>query len=205
MDNIKLITKCSTYDFEKLFKDTGRTWFDKRPYNLNIIGIRSKNKIKCTNVFDDCIIIDYHNNTYHTRKVYPITTKPGLYYLNHPANVYGTAILVPGQYIGAWELGKHKGKYEALVQKNPVKVYRDLNKDDYYDMNPETIDNGVFGINIHRSNEFVKSNLVDKWSAGCQVFASPKDYATFIGLCKKAAALYGNRFTYTLIDETELK
>ena len=72
-------------------------------------------------------------------------------------------------------------------------------------MNPETIDNGVFGINIHRSNEFVKSNLVDKWSAGCQVFASPKDYATFISLCKKAVALYGNRFTYTLIDETELK
>ena len=119
-------------------------------------------------------------------------------------NPKGTAILVPGQYRGCWQIGLHNGKYEALVQKKPVSVYRDGNKDLIYDLDPKKIDKGVFGINIHRSNPYGESATVDNWSAGCQVFASSKDFKEFMELCGKQKAMYGNSFTYTLLDEKDL-
>lgn len=41
----------------------------------------------------------------------------------------GTAILCPGQYVDAYEVGNHNGKYEALLQGRPVKVWRDYDRD----------------------------------------------------------------------------
>ena len=120
-------------------------------------------------------------------------------------NAKGTAILAPGQYRGCWELGKHKGQYKALVQKKNIKVYRDNNRNDVYDMLCHKTDTGVFGLNIHRSNEYRTSKYVDKYSAGCQVFANPKDFDAFIRLCEKQKQLYGNSFTYTLIDESDVR
>ena len=68
-----------------------------------------------------------------------------------------------------------------------------------------TINEGYFGINIHRSNPYDKSYLVEKWSAGCQVFQSVKDYDEFLDICKESAKLYGNSFTYTLLTEQEIR
>jgi hypothetical protein len=42
------------------------------------------------------------------------------------------------------------------------------------------------------------SKLVDKWSAGCQVFANSKDFAIFVDLSKKSGLKF---FTYTLLEE----
>ena len=67
------------------------------------------------------------------------------------------------------------------------------------------INKGFFGINIHRSNPYTESYLVDRWSAGCQVFKRVKDYNEFLELCKSSALIYGNSFTYTLITEKELR
>ena len=50
-----------------------------------------------------------------------------------------------------WRLGYHKG-YEALQQYSSAKVYRDNNKDDVFDLDPATFDEGMFGINLHRAN-----------------------------------------------------
>ena len=58
---------------------------------------------------------------------------------------------------------------------------------------------GKFGINIHKAGE--NSNEVNNWSAGCQVFKKSKDFAEFMELVKKQKNLYGNTFTYTLIDK----
>lgn len=83
---------------------------------------------------------------------WPITTKPGTTVLRRPVNSKGTAILVPGQYEGVYKLDLHAGKYLALCQRlGSVKVYRDNDKDDQYDLNPSTIEEGMFGINIHRA------------------------------------------------------
>lgn len=200
-----LYSKCLTYNFKKLFESKGYTWFDKGAYNLNIIGVRKKlynNKV--TNLYDDMLIVDYNTEVGHKRQLFNITTKPGLYYMQKLGNPKGTAILVPNQYRGCWQIGLHQGKYKALVQRKPVAVYRDGNKDDIFDLEPVSIQNGLFGINIHRSNETWTRNTIDQYSAGCQVFNNPTDFNAFLRLCEKQKAKYGNTFTYTLINEEDM-
>lgn len=205
MIKTSLYSKCFIYNFQKLFQQKGYAWFDKGAYNLNIIGIRKNNPSnKITNLYDDVIIIDYNTEVSHKRQIFNITTEPGTYYMKHLCNTNGTAILVPNQYRACWQLGLHQGKYKALVQRKPVSVYRDGNKDDVYNLEPITIQNGLFGINIHRSDKNQTRDTIDKYSAGCQVFNDPTDFNAFIRLCEKQKARYGNSFTYTLINEEDL-
>lgn len=197
-----------SYDFRKLFKSKGYVYFSNGLYNLNIIGIRTNKTNLVTNLFDDYLVVIYNSaikNGDHvtSRRIYPITTEPGLYYMNKPMNVKGAAILVPNQYRGAYRMDYYKG-YQALVQNRPVKVYRDNNKDNIYDLNPETIEEGMFGLNIHKSNDYKIAEKVNKWSAGCQVFSNPIDFKSFMTLCEKQKDNYGNSFTYTLLDEKDL-
>ena len=202
MINMAKEIKLRKYNFAKLFDKLGYAYFTNGNYNLNIIGIRTKGD-KVTNLFDDYLIIIYRNGQGRwTRKFYSITTDPGSTFMKNPSNPKGTAILVPGQYRGAWMIAKHRGKYNALCQRKSVKVYRDNNKDNIYDFKPETIDNGVFGINIHKAGN--ASKRVDNWSAGCQVFANDADFANFMEFCKKQKDIYGNTFTYTLLNEEDL-
>lgn len=192
-------------DIPATMKKKGYAFFTTGYYNLNIIGIRKDNKNAVNNKYDDVMVVIYKTKKGWSTHYYTITTEPGAYYMSKKlGNVKGTAILVPGQYRGCWEIGKHNGKYKALVQRKPVKVYRDGNMDDVYDMYPETINEGMFGINIHRSNEGFTRDTIDMYSAGCQVFNSPKEFGAFMTLCDKQAELYGNTFTYTLIDEKDL-
>ena len=198
-----LLTKCTAYNFEKLFKEKGYAWFTKGNYNLNIIGIRSNNNNKVTNKYDDILVVDYNTGNGHKRVCYTITTEPGKYYMQNLGNPKGTAILVPGQYRGCWQIGLHRGKYKALCQRKPVKVYRDANKNDIYDWDPATLDEGLFGINIHKAGKL--SKRVDTWSAGCQVFASETDFKCFMNYCQKQIDNgKGKTFTYTLLREEEL-
>lgn len=201
----QLYAKCKVCDFEKLFAKKGYAYFTKGNYNVNIIGVRSNQEGKVTNKFDDYLILIYNNDNGIVRKIYNITTEPGLKYIVKPTNGKGTAILVPGQYRGAYKIDKHRGKYDALCQRNkPVKVYRDNNKDLIYDYDPDTTDTGMFGINIHRSSEKFTSADVNGYSAGCQVFADPREFLSFMSVVKKSAAIYGNCFTYTLVTEDEI-
>ena len=109
--------------------------------------------------------------------------------------------MVEGQYRGSHTLGLHQGKYEALKQAKPVKVYRDANRDMTYD---ETkIAEGVFGINIHKAG--ADSTYVENWSEGCQVFKKSADFDAFMAICRKAAAIHGKSFTYTLIESADIK
>ena len=165
-----------------------------KPYNLNIVGIR--NKEGRVNHFDDWIMVAYESNGSWITDSFEATTLPGKPSLLNPVNKKGAAILVPGQYEGTFELGKHRGKYEALVQKRPVKVYRDNTKDLVYDLSK--IEEGFFGINIHRAS--LGSLVVGPESAGCQVIRRRIDYNYFIELCKKACDFWGNSFTYTLLE-----
>ena len=199
-----LFTKCTTYNFEKLFKDKGYAWFTKGSYNLNIIGIRSNNN-KVTDKYDDILVVDYNTDNGHKRVCYTITTEPGKYYMQNLCNPKGAAILVPGQYRGCWQIGLHHGKYKALCQRKAVKVYRDNNKDMIYNMTPKNIDKGIFGINIHRSNKTCICDTIDKYSAGCQVFNDPVEFNAFMRLCETQRKLYGNTFTYTLINEEDMQ
>lgn len=183
----------------------GYRWFETGNYNINIIGIRnSSTGARVTNKFDDQIHVLYKNKDRWFHKSYNATTDPGKHWLTTLLNPRGTAILVPGQYRGAYQIGKHQGRYEALVQRKAVRVYRDNNLDMKYDKDPSTIQSGLFGINIHRASSSVVSKLVDKWSAGCQVIASPRDYSEFMNIVKQSAKIWGNSFTYTLIESKDI-
>ena len=97
----------------------------------------------------------------------------------------------------------HRGKYLALCQRSGlVKVYRDKNKDNKLDMEPKTIQTGYFGINIHKAG--LKSEVIGGYSAGCQVFKNVSDFNTFLKLCQRSAELYGNNFSYSLLDTNDL-
>lgn len=203
--NTELYNKVKDYDFKSLFNKLGYAYFTKGSYNLNIIGIRSDQKNIVTNKFDDVLVVIYKNSNGWQRKIFSITTDPGLKTMLSPINKKGTAILAEGQYRGAYKLDKHNGKYKALCQRiKPVKVYRDNNKNKIYDFTPEIAEEGMFGINIHRSNETWTRETVDGYSAGCQVFNNPKEFKSFIYLCETAANLFGNSFTYTLLNENQL-
>jgi hypothetical protein len=115
-------------------------------------------------------------------------------------NSAGVARLVEGQYRGSHQLGLHQGKYEALRQKNNVKVYRDANKDMKYDENK--IQEGVFGINIHKAG--ANSTYVENWSEGCQVFKKSADFEEFMKIIRKSRDIHGNSFTYTLIETKDI-
>jgi len=78
----------------------------------------------------------------------------------------------------------------------------DANRDTTIDKDGE-IYTGIFGINIHRSNPSNQSQVVEKWSAGCQVFQKVADFNFFMNCCRKAAKIYGNSFTYTLLEEKD--
>ena len=201
----RLYAKCKSCDFKKLFEKKGYVYFEKGNYNMNIIGVRSNQNNKVTNKYDDCLVLIYNTETGWKRQIYSVTTEPGLSIMKAPSNAKGTAILAPGQYRGTYKIDKHNGKYDALCQRNKVvKVYRDNNRNEIYDYKPENIDTGMFGINIHRSNEFWTRDTVDGYSAGCQVFNDPKEFNSFMTLVKKSAAIFGNCFTYTLINEEDI-
>lgn len=200
-----LYSRCVSYNFEKLFKEKGYAWFTKGEYNVNIIGIRSNQNNKVTNKYDDILVIDYNTGIGHKRQIFRITTDPGLSYVKNSSSIKGVAILAPGQYRGTYKVDLHQGKYKALCQRlKPVKVYRDNNKDEVYDFIPESIESGMFGINIHRSHNSITVENVNKYSAGCQVFADPKEFVAFMRVIEKAKTIWGNSFTYTLINETDM-
>ena len=194
---------------ESTVKSKGYVWFEdtnNKGYDVNIVGIRnSDTEGRVTNHYDDTMTISYKVDGEWEFYSWPCTTDPGLYYLDHPANSDGCAILVPNQYRGVYQIDLHGGKYEALCQRNgQVQVYRDNNEDDIYDYNADTIQSGYFGINIHRSSAYSTSTYIDKYSAGCQVFANPDNFDDFMIICNKAKNIWGNSFTYTLIESKDI-
>lgn len=199
----KLLEKIKSADFSKILVNKGYVYFNKGKYNLNIIGVR-KSGDKVTNNFDDFIVVEYIDMYgIKTREVFAATTDPGLSSIINPISSKGCAILAPGQYRSCWKLGYHKGKYEAIVQYKPVKVYRDNNKDKVYDFDSKTIEEGIFGINIHKAGD--NSTIVNGWSAGCQVLARKKDFDKLMKLAHyQISQGHGKLFTYTLINEEDL-
>ena len=179
----------------------GFAYFSDGELNLNIIGVRqSSTGNKVTNLFDDFLTLSYNHNGVWVFKKWAATTDPGTKGVKEFHNAAGVARLVAGQYRGSHAIGLHQGKYEALKQAKNVKVYRDANKDMTYD--ESKIQEGVFGINIHKAG--ADSTYVENWSEGCQVFKKSADFDEFMLIVKKAAALHGNSFTYTLLNSNEI-
>ena len=185
----------------------GYKYFTGGDYVVNIIGVRNSDTHgKVTNAFDDCVTISFKEDGEWKFYCYQATTDPGSHWEKNLLNKKGVAILKPGQYRGSHKLRLHQGKYLALGQQKPVKVYRDNNRDGKYDLLEENIDEGIFGINIHRATGRAggKSVQVDKWSAGCQVIADNDDWHQFLDICQTAREKWGNSFSYTLLESKDI-
>jgi len=192
---------------EKAVESKGHKYFHHGAYNVNIVGVRNgATGDEITNKFDDCMTVSYKDDAgdWHFN-CWKCTTDPGKYWAEHLMNKDGVAILKEGQYRGSHMIGLHQGKYEALRQKGAVKVYRDKNLDDEYDLIEEDVQNGIFGINIHKAGSWKSGSVqVDKWSAGCQVFSKEDDFYDFMNIMYKARDRWGNSFSYTLINSNDI-
>ena len=194
---------------EAAVKSKGYAWFgdsENKGYDVNIVGVRnSSTEGRVTNHYDDNMTMSYKVDGEWKFYCWANTTDPGKYWIDHPSNSDGCAVLVPGQYRGVYKIDLHGGRYTALCQRNGrVSVYRDNNEDDVYDYDADSVQSGYFGINIHRSSAYQTGTYVDKYSAGCQVFADPDDFDDFMIICNKAKDVWGNKFTYTLIESKDI-
>jgi hypothetical protein len=189
---------------EKAVKAKGYVWFEdttNKGFDVNIVGVRNAaTGKKVTNVFDDVITVSYKDGGVWKYLEWANTTDPGKKGVEHFHNKDGVARLVEGQYRGSHAVGLHQGKYEALRQQKPLKVFRDANKDLVYDENKIT--EGIYGINIHKAGQ--DSTWVENWSEGCQVFKRVKDFDEFMKIVKKSKNIHGNSFTYTLINSADI-
>ncbi len=187
----------------------GYKWFNddsNKGYDVNIVGVRnSSTGKKVTNMFDDVITLSFKDeNGVWQYYEWLNTTDPGKKSILEWQKMGikgGCARLVPGQYKSTWSIDKHQGKYDALCQRHGnVKVYRDSDLDLEYDENKIT--EGMYGINIHKAGQ--DSTWVENWSAGCQVFKRVKDFDVFMKIIKKASKIHGNKFSYTLLESTDI-
>ena len=179
--------------------------FDAGAYDLNLIGIRSSNRNAGS--FDDLFCVAFKDEEgIWTTHWFACTCDPGLPWMASPSREDGTAILVPGQHRSSWGLGLHRQKYEALCQRvtgKDLPVYRDGNKDTVLDMDPDSIEFGMFGINIHRASGTRIAPKVGKYSAGCIVIQSPIDFDKLIELCHKQIEHHPTwtTFSFTLLED----
>lgn len=185
---------------DKTKKKGGLVW--DTPYFLNLVGIRDLSQ---PNTFNDTLIYYYwdKNGSLISKEVKKFTTDPGVNSLTKPVNYKGCAILCEGWHRKIWVKGKHKGQYDAFVQYAPVKVYRDNNKDSTFDLDPHSIEEGVFGINLHRANANAESTIVGGWSAGCQVVANPDDFNDLLKVRDQAIKAGQAYFSYMLFDVSD--
>ena len=182
-------------------KSLGHTVFERGDYNLNIVGVRKRDGEP--GKWDDHLAVFYKRGALWNSHHFECTVDPGLFYLNKRVlNVKGTAILYPGQYRGAFEKGLHRGRYSSLVQCKPVKIWRDVNRDQHMDTWGSPTEAGLFGINIHKAHPTKVMNEIGAYSAGCTVVRRANDFNFFMGLIDKSVEITGyDRFTYTLLEE----
>ena len=193
--------KPTVEQLKKAFTKKGYT-LRKGSYELNIIGIRNDNAVP--NSFDDTICVLFKDEyDEDTLVCFPATTDPGTYWLEHPMNVEGCAIMKEGNYKEVYKIGIHKN-YKALQQIGKINYIRDNNKDKVLDFDAPKKVSGMYETNIHHADEAGKSVLVDKWSAGCQVIQ--KGWQEFIDLCEKSRLITErNLFDYTLLNIRDIK
>lgn len=191
----------SKEQIENAIISKGYKWFEDKDLHLNIVGVRNSNPgARVTNIFDDKLTLSYLKHGKWIYKEWSATTDPGTKGVKEYHNPNGVARLVPGQYLNAYILRLHQGKYEALGQNKPVKVFRDPNRDMIFD--EKKIQEGLFGINIHKAGR--NSSLVENWSEGCQVFKRSSDFEEFMTIARQSKLAGFTSFTYTLIDSKDI-
>ncbi|MEH1800145.1 MAG: peptidoglycan-binding domain-containing protein [Nostoc sp.] len=138
------------------------------------------------------------------------TTEPGTYYTENTMSSSGggAARIAFGQY-KSWQVGTHYGggsePHEALVQVQPITVYRDKNKD--YIRSGDKTETGIFEIDQHWGFDYPR-NDISYASAGCLVGRTRVGHREFMQILKQDKRyLRNNKYTFqtTIIPGDELR
>lgn len=190
-------------NFDALIREAcaarGFAFWGTRPWDIFLFGIRST--VATADAFDDAIGCRYLDDAGAVHvDVWRATTDPGKPHLEQPMRPQGCAILPDGQYRRLWTLGKHKGQYPALVQKTPVAVWRDNDRDAVLDFDTSILaPPALIGLNCHKAG--TNSERVGAWSAACQVHKAEATFREMMALVgKQSAAGLGVDTSYTLFD-----
>lgn len=112
------------------------------------------------------------------------TTEPGRFWTMNAMSAKGAARIAFNQY-KAWVVGTHHPEtpaaHEALVQAEPISVYRDLNKD--FKRTGDQLDTGLFAINQHWGYDASKDDI-GRTSAGCLVGRTRDGHRKFMSFVK---------------------
>ena len=134
------------------------------------------------------------------------TTEPGKFYTWHPTNPNGVARIAFGQY-KAWVKGLHHGKWPALVQRERVKLHRDLDRNSRRGAS-DPIDIGkTFGINQHSTSPDKVPEFVNSFSAGCLVGRRYAWHTSFLDIVEQDPRFLANQgylFITTVIAGDDL-
>lgn len=148
------------------------------------------------NVFNDVRIvfsIDENGRPNFENWIWDGTTEPGEVWTIRPMNPKGAARIRFNQY-KSWVVGVHHPNtakaHEALVQVEPVSVYRDLNKD--FKRPGDVLDTGLFAINQHWGYDASKGDL-GRTSAGCLVGRTKTGHRQFMSVVKEDPRYKVNR------------
>lgn len=205
-------------EITEVIEEKGYRFFTKGYYNLNLIGVRSSESK--SDAFDDLYHLIFRAEDNHFKHyVFPFTSDPGKHWLLNPLNSGGTAIVVPNQYLGVYKLGIHgrtwaSGGYPALEQVKEMEYVRDNNKDSILDFDlyrdPAKRKKYAFWANLksntHRASKWKKVLNVGKYSAACQVIQDPNHFErTLIPILKKSIGIWGNSFSYTLLESKDFR
>jgi hypothetical protein len=134
------------------------------------------------------------------------TTEPGNHYTIHPLDRKGAARIAFGQY-KAWKVGLHHSKQPALVQRDRLRLHRDLNKDGRRSKNDPIDIGSAFGINQHTTSENAIPDRVGRYSAGCLVGRRYEWHISFLETVKQDVRYLNNRdykFMSAVISGEEL-
>jgi hypothetical protein len=173
---------------------------DSLNYNVNLGAIRNENSKP--NEWNDIIYVFWKFANQYYINFYQATTVPGKPWLVNPMSSKGAFILKEDQIPGAFRVGNHKGK-EALQQNTPLVGYRDNNKNSVAEIDGMELVKGWFGINMHTTARWLPK-FIQRSSAGCQVFRNNWEFKNFMYIMKQAAKTWGNSFTYTLLNSSDL-
>lgn len=192
MNNVRSYT-----DKELLDKAQSLRSFQGFPDGYWILGVQS-NEDKF-NVFDDKFYL-YKGRNFILATTGTTNAGKSAVMGFEKYNKKGVAVIKTNEwYEDLWSNGLHKGRMDALRQVNPIKHYRDNNKNTII----EEIGQMFYSIiycNFH-TNSYSKTtkiirSIIGGWSACCQVCNNPKDYKRIIELTKNQS-----RVTYCLLKE----
>lgn len=177
-----LLTKIKT-----IFTTNNFTWNAN-----NLIGIRMSDIF--TDAFTDFGVITIGNGLY----AFPISTKPGSFYLAKPENKAGCACLMEGNYPKMWQFHDVVGGWTGdpyCAQITACNVLRQLGKKtgDSIDRSV-TPDHGIFGINFHTWKNFNGAKVYNL-SAGCNVMQE----GTELEILEYLKTYFKEPITYTLL------